>query len=240
MTDAAHPGTAQPILGCDVSPFQMPPYVPHDIDWPRVRAAGIRFAWIKATELRAGAAYRYESFHTNFPRALGAGVLPGAYAFLRWERGAPSGDVQARFLFDWMGKVDAGEIPAACDVEWIKGQKNGADNIAKCALDFLEAIAELTKRTPAVYVGAGFWRWCVRPAVAQIVERFLAYPLWQVDYQPPLDPLFGPGHPGVQWRPIAHQFTGSGRIDGIGGDVDINHFLGTEAELLAFAGGPSL
>ncbi len=231
-------GTA-PILGIDVSPFQMPPYVPHPIDWPRARAAGVRFAWIKATELRATAAYRYESFHTNFPRALGAGVLPGAYGFVRWERGAPAGDRQARFLHEWVGEVDAGELPVAADVEWIKGQRNDAASIAACALDFLEAAHELTGRRPCVYVGAGFWRWCVRPAAAPLVERFLAYPLWQVDYQDPLDALFGPGSPGPRWMPVARQFTAEGVVDGIDGHVDLSHWFGSEADLIAFAGGPT-
>lgn len=228
-----------PLLGIDVSPWQMPPYTAHAIDWPRVRAAGVRFAWIKATEMGASKRYRYESFHTNFPRALGADIFAGAYAFVRWERGAPSGDAQARYLHEWIGEVDAGEIPIAMDLEWIKGQRNTAVDIAKCGLDFLEAAHELSGRRPCVYVGAGFWRWCVRPAGA-LTERFLDYPLWQVDYQDPLDALLGAsiiGFPPRQWRPIARQYTSEGVVDGVDGHVDLSHFFGTEDDLVAFAGG---
>ena len=68
-----------PVAGIDVSRHQ------GAIDWPRVAAAGIRFAWIKATE---GGDYRDPAFGRNWELAEAAGVRRGAYHFVYWCRPA--------------------------------------------------------------------------------------------------------------------------------------------------------
>ncbi|MFZ1960088.1 MAG: GH25 family lysozyme, partial [Methylovirgula sp.] len=67
------------IHGIDVSKYQ------GDIDWNTVRASGVKFAWIKATE---GGDYVDEKFAQNWAEAKAAGVPRGAYHFTYWCRPA--------------------------------------------------------------------------------------------------------------------------------------------------------
>ncbi|MCC2096979.1 MAG: glycosyl hydrolase family 25, partial [Hyphomicrobiales bacterium] len=67
----AHPNHF-PIHGIDVSKYQ------GDIDWNAVRASGVKFAWIKATE---GGDHADERFLQNWNAAKAAGVPRGAYHF---------------------------------------------------------------------------------------------------------------------------------------------------------------
>ena len=60
------------------------------ITWSSVYAAGIRFAYIKATE---GTSTRDSGFNTNYPNAYYAGVIRGAYHVA--IPSASSGNVQA-------------------------------------------------------------------------------------------------------------------------------------------------
>lgn len=228
---------AAPLLGVDVSPFQSPPYRSDDIDWVRVRKAGIRFAMQKATQ---GTRYAYRSFKRNFPAALAAAVLTGPYHFLEWQRGMAGGDVQARFFHDWVGELGPGNLFPGCDVEWIKGQRNTAANIAACARDFLEACDELfgmharsrvDGREAGIYIGNGFWQFCVEPA-GEDALALTSWPLWQVDYVGALDPM----HRAPEWKPLFWQYTSEGEVDGIEGPVDMNRFFGTVDQLRALAG----
>ena len=73
---AAH---TMPVQGIDVSYWQ------GDIDWAKARAAGMRFAFIKATE---GGDHLDPKFLENWKRAKNAGVARGAYHFVYWCRPA--------------------------------------------------------------------------------------------------------------------------------------------------------
>ena len=66
-----------PIQGIDVSYWQ------GDIDWRKVREAGIQFAFIKATE---GGDHLDPKFLQNWHAAKRAGVARGAYHFIYWCR----------------------------------------------------------------------------------------------------------------------------------------------------------
>src|SRR5688572_19092347 len=78
-----HKGVARahtmPIQGIDVSYWQ------GDIDWNTVRGAGIRFAYIKATE---GGDHVDPKFLDNWYAAKQAGLARGAYHFIYWCRPA--------------------------------------------------------------------------------------------------------------------------------------------------------
>ncbi len=62
------------VPGIDVS------YWNAGIDWPKVRAAGQRFTFIKASE---GDGYLDPTFDDNWRGAKAAGLLRGAYHFFR-------------------------------------------------------------------------------------------------------------------------------------------------------------
>ncbi len=65
-----------PVWGVDVSHYQ------GEIDWEALRAQGVRFAFIKATE---GSSHVDERFAQNADGASAAGVPAGAYHFFSFE-----------------------------------------------------------------------------------------------------------------------------------------------------------
>lgn len=62
------------VAGIDIS------YWNAGIDWPKVRAAGQRFVFAKASE---GETYADPTFDDNWEGARSAGLLRGAYHFIR-------------------------------------------------------------------------------------------------------------------------------------------------------------
>ena len=99
---AAH---AMPIQGIDVSYWQ------GDIDWQKVRDAGVQFAFIKATE---GGDHIDPKFLDNWQAAKRAGVARGAYHFMYWCR--PAHEQALWFMLNVPGDSDA--LPPVLDVEW--------------------------------------------------------------------------------------------------------------------------
>ena len=65
------------VPGIDVS------YWNSGIDWPKVRATGQRFVFVKATE---AASYRDPTFDDIWLGGKSAGLLRGAYLFFRWKK----------------------------------------------------------------------------------------------------------------------------------------------------------
>jgi lysozyme len=96
---------AKMIQGIDVSRWQ------RQIDWERVKGAGTRFAFIKATE---GGDHLDERFRENWTGAKAAGIPRGAYHFMFWCR--PVRD-QIRWFIRNVPK-DPDALPPVLDVEW--------------------------------------------------------------------------------------------------------------------------
>lgn len=81
-------GNAQ---GIDVSHYQ------GDIDWKKVAGSGITFAFVKATE---GETYKDPTFMRNAEGAADAGLLAGAYHFLKATSAAAARREAQFFLSD--------------------------------------------------------------------------------------------------------------------------------------------
>lgn len=223
------------IPGIDVSAYQP------NIDWPKVAASGIQFAFIKATE---GTDWRSVEWSKQWNGAQDAGLYRGPYHFGRWEN--DNAVAEARWFRRVVGELAPRDISPVLDLEWITGKKRPADEVCKWALTFLDEVAQLFQRTPILYLGPSFWRYHVRPGKGS--ERLAQYPLWIVDYrQAHRDegaaaklsptPMVGADWPWDFW-----QWTGSGTTPGVtdkhGRAVkcDRNFFKGTAAELALFAG----
>ena len=95
-------------VGIDVSHYQ------GEVNWPAVAEAGVRFAFIKATE---GTSYKDPNFNANYVNAYNAGVIRGAYHFARPNISA--GSTQANYLASNGGawSADSRTLPAALDLE---------------------------------------------------------------------------------------------------------------------------
>jgi len=213
---SADPGTNANPAGIDVSHWQ------GAINWNSVRAAGIEFAWIKATE---GTSYRDPQFNNNFPNSYYAGVIRGAYHFAR--PGASSGAVQANFFASNGGAWSADNLtlPGALDLE------AGCHGLSQAAMrtwimDFYNTYKARTSRDMVIYTTASWWSSCTGnwSGMGSLAPLWVAH--WGVS-----QPSIPVGFP--TWT--AWQYTDSGSVSGISGAVDRNNFNGDRSRLLALA-----
>lgn len=131
------------IQGVDVSGYNP------SVNWQKLRNQDIRFAFIKATE---GTGYFNEFFDGQWTGAKSAGILRGAYHYLR---GDVDGAEQARHF---LSKVDIqdGDLPPALDLEEIGNENVPIPQFIANAQKWLEHVEFKTNRSPIVYSRASF------------------------------------------------------------------------------------
>jgi len=211
-----HPGVAAahkyPIHGIDISRWQ------GEIDWSAVKAAGTRFVYMKATE---GGDHVDPTFRRNWEGARRAGIARGAYHFVFWCR--PAHEQAVWFKQQIPNDPDA--LPPVLDVEWNGHSRTCPQKIdrelarEKIAL-MLTELEQLTGKKPVIYTDITFHR--------EVLEgQFNNYPYW-IRSTAALPETRYNNRPWAFW-----QFTTTGRVPGIRGDVDRNAFFGSESQ---FAG----
>ena len=129
--------------GIDVSEYQ------GTVDWSAVKADGIDFAIIRATD---GTGTIDSQFATNWAAAKSAGVIRGAYQFFRPEE---DGAAQADLLLSKMGTLDPGDIPPTLDVEVTDSQTDA--HILAAIANWRAEIKSAIGREPIIYTSPGFW-----------------------------------------------------------------------------------
>jgi lysozyme len=200
----------QTIDGIDVSHWQ------GAIDWRAVRGGGIDFAFIKATE---GGTYTDPKFATNWAAAADAGITRGAYHYFR-----PNVDaVKQAEHFLRVTRLGPGDLPAVLDVETSDGL--AGDALLRAIRGWLETVERATGKRPIVYTYPDFWNRYVSASPGP-------YALWIASYgrDQPLMP--------IGWSDWTFwQSSATGRVPGIQGDVDLDHFRGGSAELAALVRG---
>ena len=212
-----HPGVASakkhPIQGIDISKWQ------GRVDWASVRKSGTQFAFIKATE---GGDHLDDRFLENWDGAAQAGVPRGAYHFVFWCRSAQ--DQMAWFKKNVPNDPTA--LPPVLDVEW-----NGHSQLCPKKLPKAQALAMVqymldemeryTSKRPIIYTDITFHK--------DVLENELPdYPHWVRSTAAEPEERFA----RRKW--MLWQFTSTGRVPGVRGDVDRNAFYGTTAEWASF------
>jgi len=201
------------VPGIDVSRWQ------GEVDWQKVRAAGYRFAVIRAT---IGDFYTDPRFYANWSGAQDAGILVSAYHVVTPDKPAES---QISYLFDVLdGRVS--DFPLIVDVE----RDDGADlvEITQCIRDCLQVVQARDGRRPIIYTA----RWCWNRYVLTSAA-WQSYDLWVASYT--TDPVLP--RDWSTWR--FWQYSEQGKVSGIRAATDLNWFDGTYEDLLAYAGGDS-
>jgi lysozyme len=213
-----HPGVVSAqsfaVHGIDVSKWQ------GEIDWPAVRAAGTRFAFIKATE---GGDHEDERFRANWNGAKAAGIPVGAYHFVYWCRPAHE---QAQWFVQHIPN-DPEALPPVLDLEWNGHSRTCPRKVAReIALEkarlMLRELEAHTGKVPIIYTDITFHK-----EVLEGEREFDRYPFWLRSVAARPEERYT-DRPWAFW-----QYTTTGRIPGIKGDVDRNVFRGSDAE---FAG----
>ncbi|WID97316.1 GH25 family lysozyme [Bosea vestrisii] len=215
-----HPGVEAarqyPIQGIDISRWQ------GEIDWASVKAAGTRFVYIKATE---GGDHVDPAFQRNWEGARRAGVPRGAYHFVYWCR--PAHEQAVWFKQQIPNDPDA--LPPVLDLEWNGHSKTCPKKVERSlALEkirlMLTELEQLTGKKPVIYTDITFHK--------DILEgEFNDYPYWIRSTAAKPEVRYN-NRPWAFW-----QFTTTGRVPGIRGDVDRNAFYGNEGEFTGWREG---
>ena len=199
------------LFGFDGSSFQ------GVIDWSRVKAAGVQFAFLKASE---GITLVDETYASNVKAARSVGIPFGPYHFFR-----PNDDVadQVNNFCTAVGALQPGDLPPVLDVEddtiW---KPYTLDQRITMITSWMSAVQKRLGVAPIIYTSPDF-------ANTMLANRseLKQYLLWVADWITGNDPVVPA--PWTNWT--FWQSSEKGTISGITGDVDLNYFNGTTADL---------
>ncbi|SMQ85929.1 lysozyme [Devosia lucknowensis] len=201
-----------PIQGIDVARYQ------ENVDFARARGAGIHFVFMKATE---GKDYIDPNFRVNWERARDAGMPRGAYHFMTWCSTAAE---QAAWFVQNV-PADPSALPPVLDLEWnnhssCKVKPSKADALEKINV-MLTAMERHTGKLPIIYTDMNFHR--------DILEDvYLPNTFW-------LRSTAAEPHERYKNRPWTFwQYTQTGVVPGVKGEVDRNVFYGSTGDWLMF------
>lgn len=203
-------GNGQTVKGVDVSYYQ------GAIDWNAVKSDGVEFAIVRVSD---GIGFEDPQFDANWTGTHAAGIYRGAYQFFRPNQDAIA---QADLLLSRMGPLGPDDLPPVIDVEADGGLPPAA--VASAVRTWIDHVTAAIGRAPIIYTGFFFWRDQVGAA------DMTTSPLWHAQYTTAECPNIAP--PWPDWA--FWQFTSSGRVAGISGDVDTNRFNGSHQQLLDF------
>jgi GH25 family lysozyme M1 (1,4-beta-N-acetylmuramidase) len=216
--------TSQTVEGVDVYQGQ------GSINWTAVKGAGIAFAMIKATQ---GTYNTQSTFAYNWSNAKTAGLYRSAYHFFDPTE---DGIAQAHHYLMVVGALAPDDLPPMLDIECPDGSPtclgNGASGATPAATihqrmwDWIHTVETATGKTPLVYsYGSYFSSNAIDTTGLGAYPLFIAYPTTAMCFSVP-----GPWSKAAIW-----QYSWTGTVSGISGQVDRDRFIGTIADLHAFA-----
>lgn len=219
-------GSVRP-LGIDVSRWQSAgpdgACATPGIDWSKVRTTSRGFVVIRATRTSGGRTEADACYARNYAGAAGRGIYRGAYHYAIPSSARGSAARDARTFVSVTGRLqNAGDLPPVLDLETSGGLN--PTQLASWTRTWLTTVRALTGRQPMIYTYPSFWRSAMADSHA-----FHAYPLWIAHW------ARTPSVPGGWPTYAIHQYSASGRVSGISGDVDLDVFNGSAAQLHAFA-----
>jgi lysozyme len=197
--------------GIDVSEFQ------NTIDWTQVPSAGVKFAYIRATD---GTTIQDSQFAQNWKGAEKAGILVGPYHYLTTTSPV---DTQITNFVSTVKTVDAGNLPPVIDVE-------DPNQFAKYTVpqriamiqQMLDGVQQKLGVKPMLYMSSNF-----ASEELNNTSQFDSYKLWVAEYT--TNPQPDVPQPWKNWDFWQH--TDSGIVPGITGGVDMDYFNGPEASI---------
>ncbi|MBL8019177.1 MAG: lysozyme [Leptospirales bacterium] len=194
-----------PVRGIDVSRYQ------GQIDWTRVKKAGIRFAYMKATE---GGDYRDPLFAQNWLGTEHVGIPHGAYHFFTLCK---PGKVQALNFIKTV-PLEASMLRPVLDLEFTGNCELSpiVSDVKREVNDYLEIVDAWSGKRVMLYITYDFYS-------THLAPDYLDRPIWIRDI------VFAPRKP-FKDNFTLWQFSNLGRVNGIGSAVDLNVFNGNEKD----------
>ena len=194
--------------GVDVSAFQ------GEIDWQQVKKSGIRFAMLRLGYRgygQKGTLVKDEFIDANIRGAKEAGLSLGAYFFSQ-ATSIEEVDEEIEFMLEILGDTEL-HMPVAFDWEYVSEDARtanmDADTLTAMALHFCQVMEEKGYH-PIVYFN---WHQGDRLMYLKELEE---YPFWLALYTDRMNYPF---------KIEMWQWTNSGKVPGINGDVDINVYM---------------
>ncbi|MEO0542815.1 MAG: GH25 family lysozyme [Pseudomonadota bacterium] len=199
---------AFPVHGVDVAKWQ------RRVDWSKLQQQGVRFAFIKATE---GGDLLDEMFAPNWHDAGRAGIERSAYHFLYF---CTSAEQQARWYIRNVPRT-RGALPPVLDAEWNPKSptctiRPEPEKVRAKMKRWMDIVERHYGQRPIIYTTVDFHR-------DNLVGFMQDETFWlrSTKTHPKVT------YPGRSWA--FWQYTGTGRIPGASGDIDINVFAGSES-----------
>lgn len=190
-----------PIRGVDISHHN------GDVNWEQLKNEGVAFAYIKATE---GVSHKDRSYKDNYPAAKLADIKVGAYHFYTF--GLDGAEQANRFIRD--AKVADDDLIPMIDVEHSPYNRHSwDDNYRKLVIDELKKMEQVLFDYygvhPIIYTNRDCYKLYIK---GHLTENLI----WMSDLhnEPSID--------DNEW--IIWQFSHTGRLNGVKGDVDLNYF----------------
>ena len=204
------------IPGVDVSHWQV------EIDWSEAKRAGVKFAFLKATEFpdKKTTLYIDERLYENIQGCAANGIYWSAYHFFRTHIDPI---IQAQVFVETVGEFTS--LPPVLDLE-VAGSKGEKLNLK--VRQFLDEVERLTNRKPIIYTSGGFWRSYMMYEKRVHADWAREYPLWMAQYTT-LWPT--PLYPWAGWD--FWQYSDKGTLPGFKTHMDLNWFNGSEEELVS-------
>lgn len=191
-------------LGIDVSGFQ------GSIDWEQVKNAGVDFVFIRVggRGTTEGGLYSDDQAQSYYEGAKQAGLAVGAYFF---SQAITPKEAQEEAWFvlelvkDW--KLD---LPVVYDWEWVSDDSRTAEMtgqlLTHCTQVFCQTV-ENAGLTPMIYFNYN------QGLELLDLEQLSDYPFWLALYEPSVN---------FPYRVDFWQYSCTGSVPGIQGDVDLN------------------
>jgi lysozyme len=159
------------ILGIDVSKWEDNNATAQQINWTTAKAAGARFAFIKAGQGN----WQDEDFAYNWRGSRSAGIPRGAYWYFdnRYDAGT-----QANTFWNIMkAQNDHGELPLVCDFEDRQSPLPAPATARTRLKTFLASMKNVDGRTPIIYTGPAYWA-----ELGSTETYWMQFPLWIAHY----------------------------------------------------------
>jgi len=203
------------VHGVDLSRWQT------GVDWALARGAGVNFAFVKATE---GGDVFDPMFPSHWTKSAAVGVRRGAYHLFYHCRPAVE---QVRWFIRHVPR-DPQALPPVLDMEWTPTSptcriRPPPATVRAEAQVFLNAVRRHYGQQPILYVTPDFYD-------DNDMGRLTGVTFWLRSVAAPVRDRY----PGQDWT--FWQYSGTGSVPGIAGDVDLNVFNGSAQQWAVWVG----
>ena len=192
------------IKGIDVSEWN------GEIDWQQVKDSGVEFVIVRVggRGTEGGNLYDDEMAQTYYEEATAAGLKVGAYIFAQ-SITVEEAIEEAEFVLDVVKDWDV-QMPLVYDWEYVDETARTADTDSRTLTDMAKAFCDTIQNagyTPMIYFGRS------QSKDLLILEELVDYPFWLAMYSTIMD---------YPYKIDMWQYTETGTVPGIDGNVDMN------------------